>query len=70
MMIGSDEYLYVKGLNRELDLKFSKYKKVNLFAGRAIDEALSDEEGNTLIKLWRKERILPKTLTIRDVLTL
>ena len=69
-MIGLDESLYVKGLNRKLDLKFAQYKKVNLFAGRGIDEALSDKEGNTLINLWRKERMVPRKLRFRDVSTL
>ena len=58
---------YRKGENRELDLRYSQYKKVNLFAGRAYDEALFPGEANTLIELWNKEQKLPWTLTIKDV---
>ena len=58
---------YRKGENKGLDLRYSQYKKVNLFAGRAYDEALSPEEANTLIELWNKEQKLPWTLTVKDV---
>ena len=58
---------YRKGENKELDLRYSKYTKVNLFAGRAFHEALSSEEADTLIKLWNKERKLPWTLKVHDV---
>ena len=58
---------YRKGENKELDLRYSKYTKVNLFAGRAFHEALSSEEADTLIKLWNKEQKLPWTLTVKDV---
>ena len=58
---------YRKGENKELDLRYSQYKKVNLFAGRAYDEALSPGEANTLIELWNKEQKLPWTLTVKDV---
>ena len=58
---------YRKGENKGLDLRYSQYKKVNLFAGRAYDEALSPGEANTLIELWNKEQKLPWTLTVQDV---
>ena len=58
---------YRKGENKGLDLRYSQYKKVNLFAGRAYDEALSPGEANTLIELWNKEQKLPWTLTVKDV---
>ena len=61
---------YRKGENKELDFKYSRYQKVNLFAGRAYHEALSSEEANALIKLWNKERKLPWTLTTHDVIKL
>ena len=61
---------YRKGKNKELDFKYSQYKKVNLFAGRAYHEALSSEEADALIKLWNKERKLPWTLTMHDVIKL
>ena len=58
---------YRQGENKELDLRYSQYKKVNLFAGRAYHEALSPGEANTLIELWNKEQKLPWTLTVKDV---
>ena len=58
---------YRKGENKGLDLRYSLCKKVNLFAGRPYDEALSPGEANTLIELWNKEQKLPWTLTVKDV---
>ena len=58
---------YRKGENKELDLRYSQYKKVNLFAGRAYDGALSPGEASTLIELWNKEQKFPWTLTVKDV---
>ena len=58
---------YRKGENKQLDLRYSKYKKVNLFAGRAYHAALSQEEAITLIKLWNKERKTPWSLKVDDV---
>ena len=58
---------YRKGENKQLDMRYSKYKKVNLFAGRAYHAALSPEEANTLIKLWKKELKTPWTLKVHDV---
>ena len=58
---------YRKGEKKQLDLRYSKYKKVNLFAGRAYHAALSQEEANTLIKLWNKERKTPWSLKVDDV---
>ena len=58
---------YRKGENKGLDLRYSQYKKVNLFAGRAYDEALSPREASTLIELWNKEQKLPWTSTVKDV---
>ena len=58
---------YRKGENKQLDLRYSKYKKVNLFAGRAYHAALSQEEANTLIKLWNKEQKTPWSLKVDDV---
>ena len=31
---------------------------------------MTEEEANTLVKLWRKERITPRKLTVEDVKTL
>ena len=58
---------YRKGENKELDLRFSQYKKVNLFTGKAHHAALSTGEAKILIELWNKEQKLPWTLTVQDV---
>merc|ERR1719285_1124122 len=58
---------YQTGVNKELDLKFSQYKSVNLFTGRAYHAALSEDEARTLIKLWKKERKCPWTLKMHEV---
>ena len=70
-MRGSDENdLYKEGQNLALDKRYSVYKKMRVFAGDGVDEALSDEEGSLLVKLWIKEvKTLWKMLT-KDVLTL
>ena len=70
-MRGSDENdLYKEGQNLALDKRYSVYKKIRVFAGDGVDEALSDEEGSLLVKLWIKEvKTLWKMLT-KDVLTL
>ena len=70
-MRGSDESdLYKKGQNLTLDKRYSVYKKMNVFAGDGVDEALSDEEGNLLVKLWIKEVKAPWKMLIKDVSTL
>ena len=70
-MTGEDEKSrYRVGDNPELDGKFAKYKKANLFAGEAYHDELSQEEAKTLIKLWGKARRLPYTLEVQDVSTL
>ena len=61
---------YCKGDNPELDKKFADYKKVNVFAGLAVDKALTDNEGDILVELWLKERTTPRKLYVHEVLTL
>ena len=50
---------YRRGNNRELDKKFALFKKTNLFAGSAYDDALAKNEAATLRKVWSKYRRLP-----------
>ena len=61
---------YRKGDNLELDRKFALSKKVNLFADKAYDNALSEKEAEALIKIWSKARSVPWNLTVEDVSTL
>ena len=66
-MSGSDEgLLYKKGLNKELDKKVRMYKKISVWSGPAISEALTEEE----IKIVRKEKQTPWNLSVQDVSTL
>ena len=58
---------YCKGKDLELDKKYAQYKKVNIFAGSAVDKALSDKEGDLLVALWLKERSNPRKLYVHQV---
>ena len=70
-MSGSDEaLLYKKGLNKELDEKVRMYKKISVWSGPAISEALTDEEIKIMVTLWRKEKQTPWKLSVQDVSTL
>ena len=59
--------LYKKGRNPQLDLKYAQYEEVNVFAGRAVDEALSDKDGNKLVRLWMKRRKSPWRMSFQEV---
>ena len=61
---------YKKGENPALDKGYSLFKKMSIFAGEAVDEALTDEEGNLLVKLWCKERERPRMMFTQEVSTL
>ena len=61
---------YRKGEDTNLDKGYSKYKRMRLWSAGAVDEALTEEEANTLVKLWKKDRITPRKLTVEDVKTL
>ena len=61
---------YCKGENPDLDKKYAQYKKLNIFAGLAVDNALSDKEGDILVKLWCKERLNPQKLYVHEVVAL
>ena len=61
---------YRKGDDTNLDKGYSRYQRMRLWSAGAVDDALTEEEANTLVKLWKKERITPKKLTVEDVKTL
>ena len=70
-MSGSDEgLLYKKGLNKELDKKMRMYKKISVWSGPAISEALTGEEIKIIVTLWGKEKQTPWKLSVQDVSTL
>ena len=59
--------LYKKGRNPQLDLKYAQYEKVNVFAGRAVDEALSEIDGSKLVRLWLKRSKCPWRMSFQEV---
>ena len=58
---------YVKGENSELDKGFEEYQKMRFQAGCACYEALSKEEVDVMIKLWKKATMTHRALSINDV---
>ena len=50
---------YQKGVNQELDNRFEGYQKMRIFSGNAYSRALSSEEVDVLIKIWKKETLSP-----------
>ena len=62
--------LYVKGRDCKLDKKYSGYKKLSLWSGPGVSCALSEDEANSLIDLWKKDPSTPWKLTFQDVWTL
>jgi len=68
LLAGSQtKLLYSKGDDTNLDKGFSRYQRMRLWSAGAVDDALTEEEANTLVKLWKKERITPRKLTVEDV---
>ena len=62
--------LYVKGRDCKLDKKYSGYKKLSLWSGPGVSCALSEDEANSLVDLWKKDQSTPWKLTFQDVWTL
>ena len=59
--------LYVEGQNPILDKKFAAYKKMNIWAGYGLGAALREDEIDTIIDLWKKEKRSPWKLTVHEV---
>ena len=59
--------LYRKGEDINLDIAFSRYKRMRLWAGGALTEALTQNEIDTLVKLWKKAKLSPRKLCVEDV---
>ena len=62
-----ESYFYVKGLDLELDRAYSEYKRTRVFAGDAWTHVLSANEKDCMVKYWKKERTLPKKLSVHEV---
>ena len=63
----SEQNIYRKGKNLELDRKLERYRKMRLWRGNAIHEVFTDDEFNAFAELWRKERQGIRKLTVNEV---
>ena len=70
MSKSSQTDLYKEGINMVLDRKYLTYKKMNLWSGPALSETLREDEIETIVDLWKKEKRCPWKLTVQDVSTL
>ena len=61
---------YIKGQNWVLDKKSLAYKKINLWAGFGLGEALNGDEVDTMVDLNKKEKRVALKLTVQEVSTL
>ena len=59
--------LYTKGQDIHLDKAFSRYKRMRLWSGGALTKALTENEIDNLVKLWKKAEISPRKLSVDDV---
>ena len=67
-MSGSSEpVLYKKGENSRLDKELARYRKMRIWRGHAIYQVFTEDEIDTVAKLWRKERLAARTLTVEEV---
>ena len=62
--------LYRKAINSKLDKDYAAYKRMRLWRGVALTRSLSEEEIDLLLCLEKKEREIPRRLTVHDVSTL
>ena len=67
MMNASNETIYRKGEDANLDKAYSRYKRMRPWSGGAVNVALTQQEANTLLKLWKKEKFKPRMLPVEDV---
>ena len=67
MCAAKDQALYKAGVDKELDLLFSKYKRSRIFAGKAVSEALTSKEVDIMVDIWKKERSTPQKLYVYEV---
>ena len=67
-MSGSSEpVLYKKGENSRLDKELARYRKMRIWRGHAINQVFTENEMDTVAKLWRKERLAARMLTVEEV---
>ena len=59
--------LYKPGENKDLDVRFAEYKKRLVWWGSSIYEALSEEETDLMIPIWKKAKLTPWKLYVDEV---
>ena len=62
--------LYKEGMDEALDRKLSEYRRKRPFVGNGYCNTLTEEEVETMVRVWRKERETPFKLEIHEVRTL
>ena len=67
MDVSRKQILCRKGQDIALDTEFLKYKGMRLWAGVAVNQALTKNEIDTLVILWKKEKLSPHKLYVEDV---
>ena len=67
MSSSEETSLYQKGKDRDLDRRFEQLQKKQLWQGFSFIDALSTEEINILVKLWKKMKYKYRHLTFQDV---
>ena len=60
---------YKKGDFEDLDKKWEKYRKMQIFTGHAYRKALTKREVDDLVEVWKTKRLKPKTMTFREIST-
>ena len=50
---------YRKGVNRDLDRSFERYQRMRIWKGDSYRSALTEEEIDTMHKLWSLEKLTP-----------
>ena len=66
-MMSEEKDQHKKGENPTLDEGYIVYRKMKIFAGDGVSEALSDKEGTLLVKLWCKEKATPWKMFKQEV---
>ena len=67
MCAAKDPALYKAGVDKDLDLLYSRYKRSRIWAGKALAEALTSKEVDIMLDIWKKERSTPKKLFLHEV---
>ena len=67
MCAAQDQSLYKAGVDKDLDLLFSKYKRSRIWAGKALSKALTSKEVDIMLDIWKKERSTQQKLYVYEV---